>query len=149
MNSIFELGKKYINKETVSYIIFGALTTAVDFVFFTISNFAIDAFFSVDNATKAMISNSIAWVFAIVFAFITNKLFVFNSKSLQAALVVKELIAFVLSRLFSLVASLVWLYVTIKWFGMNDLVSKLFSYIFVIIMNYVTSKLFVFKKVQK
>ena len=106
-----------------------------------------------------LISNVVSWVFAVMFAYITNKLWVFESKSWQGKTVIKELLGFVGARLFSLgVEELgLWLLIDILHMGAlrlsilsldinGNMIAKVIMQIVVIILNYVFSKLVVFKK---
>lgn len=79
-------------KEIILYLIFGVLTTLVNLAVFALFN----------KFTDPLISNVIAWVFAVIFAYITNKLFVFESKSWKKNVISKEIPAFFGARLFSL-----------------------------------------------
>ena len=132
MNKILE---KILNKETIIYIIFGVLTTIVDFVSFGVLYYS----FNMDK----VIANTIAWVLAVVFAYITNKLFVFESKSFEPIKLFKEITSFVSSRIITLLLTNVFL-VFAGILGINMLIAKAIISIAVIILNYVFSKLFVF-----
>ena len=133
--------KKMLNKETISYLIFGVLTTAVDYIALALLYYKFNL--------NEIISNTIAWVFAVLFAFITNKLFVFNSKSFALSQLLKEFPSFVLARVFSLVVTNVFLFFT-SLMDMNLLLSKAIISVAVIILNYIFSKAFIFKnKVDK
>ena len=137
-----ELFKKY--KETILYLVFGGLTTLINIVAFWALNKLL--VLSMDKDTALMVSNAAAWVISVLFAFITNKLFVFESKSLKSALLLKELVLFVGARLFSgaLDMGIMYLFVTVLSF--NEMLIKILSNILVIIINYVLSKLIIFKK---
>lgn len=132
MNKILE---KFFNKETIVYIIFGVLTTVVDFVAFGVLHYS----FNMDK----VIANTIAWVLAVTFAYITNKLFVFVSKSFAPAKLFKEITSFVSSRVITLLLTNVFL-VFAGILGINMIIAKAIISIAVIILNYVFSKLFVF-----
>ncbi len=132
--------KKFLNKETISYIIFGVLTTAVDFAV------AISLFHT--TGLGEINSNNIAWVCAVLFAYITNKIFVFDSKSFAPKQLLKEFPPFVLARVASLIVTDLFLLFTSR-VGINFTIAKLIISVVVIIMNYVFSKLFIFKKNQK
>lgn len=82
--------KKY--KELILYLLFGLLTTVVNLVVFK----------CFEKLTHVLIVNIIAWVAAVTFAFFTNKLFVFKSKSWKGSVVVKEAVSFTGARIFSL-----------------------------------------------
>ena len=88
MKKIIGLFKKY--KEIVMYLIFGVATTLVNFVVYTV----LVKFLSVEMT----VSNAAAWVVAVTFAFITNKIFVFESKKKGAAAILREALSFYGSR---------------------------------------------------
>lgn len=132
-----KLINKYVNKETISYVFFGALTTFVNLgAYWICTHVGIDY----------RISNTIAWVLAVAFAYVTNKLFVFESKSWKGSVVIKEVIGFVGARLLSFVFETGFLIFTVEILKMNDFIAKCVASIFVLIMNYVASKFFIFKK---
>ena len=130
------LFNKLLNKETIMYLIFGVLTTAVDYLSYCLLRLF---------GTNYMIANVISWILAVAFAFITNKLFVFNSKKKDKQTMAHEISSFFSARVLSLAFSLVFIYATVTLLGMDDLISKILSSIFVIIMNYVFSKNYIFK----
>ena len=138
MKKIIELLKKYINRETVSYLIFGVLTTVVDIIVYYV--------FGTTLALNYIIAKIIAWVVAVSFAFITNKLYVFGSKSFHPLLLRKEFITFVISRILSLLFAIAFIAATVEWLGIDKNIANLASNVFVVIINYVLSKLFVFNK---
>jgi len=129
--------KKFLNAETISYLIFGVLTTIIDAAVFYLSN----------NILKIdyMISTVISWVVAVLFAYTTNKLFVFKSMSYDVITIIKEISAFFAARLFSLGFTLLFMFVTVEIMNIDEFISKLVSNVFVVIMNYFFSKLFIFK----
>ena len=88
-------------------------------------------------------SEVIPWFLSVLFAYVTNKLYVFESSSKEF---IKEIVAFFSSRLATGILDmfLMWLFVTVA--SLNDVVVKIFVNILVIIMNYIFSKLFVFRK---
>ena len=102
-------------------------------------------------------SNIIAWFVSVVFAYITNKLFVFESKRWDIRLVLKEASSFFTARVFSLVVEQVGLVVLVDFVGMKDLswqilgfniggelIAKVILAVVVVVLNYVFSKLVVF-----
>ena len=128
---------KLLNKETIIYIVFGVLTTAVDYISFTALNYGLHM--------NEIVGNTIAWAFAVAFAYITNKLFVFESKSFALKTLAKELPSFILARVLSLVVTNAFL-IFAKYISMNMLLAKAIVSVAVIVINYVFSKLFIFKK---
>lgn len=131
-----ELIKKY--EEIIKYLIIGVLTTAINYVIFAILVKLIDV--------DIHISNIIAWCISVIFAYFTNKLFVFESKSFKLNIITKEIITFGLARVFSLVLEEIILYVFVNLLNMNELVIKLIANIIVIVVNYIISKFIIFKK---
>ena len=123
-------------RSTVIYLVFGVLTTAVNYaVYLPLYNLI---------HYPASVCNGIAWVAAVAFAYVTNKLFVFESKSWNSG-ALGELLRFVGSRVASGVIETVSLLLTVDILGWNGNLMKLLLSVFVIVFNYVTSKLFVFK----
>ena len=124
-------------REALLYLFFGGCTTLVNIVaFYIIRKFGVSTY----------ITNIIAWFLSVVFSFITNKLFVFESKNTSIKDSFKECFSFFLFRVISLVFDMGIMYLLIDLLNINEMVSKVFSNIFVIIINYVFSKLFIFKK---
>lgn len=79
MEKLKAIFKKLVNKETILYVVFGVLTTLVNFVAFKLFTMVFDKLIS--SQLGVHISNVLAWIFAVAFAYVTNKLFVFESKS--------------------------------------------------------------------
>lgn len=124
--------------EVLSYLIFGVLTTAVNYlVYLPVYNLV---------GLSAALSNAIAWVVAVAFAYLTNKPFVFKSHDWSAKTVIPELTKFVSCRVASGVMETVILLLTVDMLGWNGNIWKLFTQVLVVIINYVGSKLIVFKK---
>lgn len=134
--------KKLLNKETVLYLVFGVLTTAVNFIVYFPLYFLFKQ--PLGEAVAVNTATPLAWFFAVLFAFITNKFFVFESKTTEKKLLLKEITAFFGGRLFSLLFEQVWNNVTILRLGMNAIIAKLIAQIVIIVMNYFISKLLVF-----
>lgn len=124
-------------KEVLLYLLFGGLTTIVNILTFYI--------FRKLNV-ELYISNIIAWIISVLFAFITNKLFVFESKNKTKKENIKEITSFFGFRLLSLVFDMGSMFLLINILKINDLLSKIFANILVVILNYIFSKLFIFKK---
>ena len=131
-----DLYNKY--KEIINYLIFGGLTTLV-----SIGTYAI---FTIVFNIDYLISNVLSWIIAVLFAFVTNKLFVFESKSKDKASVSKEIINFFFFRIVSLGIEMIIMYVFVDLLLINDLITKIIAQVIVILSNYIFSKVFVFKK---
>lgn len=128
--------QKFLNKETISYLIFGVLTTIVNIVVFDVCNIIMDY----------KLANLIAWVLSVIFAYITNKLFVFQSKSFAPGVLAKEVSTFVFARVVSLAVDMAFMIIAIEYLHMIQLLAKIISNVFVVVINYVFSKLVIFKK---
>ena len=126
------------HQEGMRYLVFGAFTTVVNIVVFEICKNLWDM--------STTISNIIAWILAVFFAYITNKWFVFYSKAENFKKLFFELSSFFAARIFTLVVETIFLYVTIDYYGLNSIFMKIISNILVIILNFILSKLFIFKK---
>jgi len=93
---------------------------------------------------NTVLSNIISWCAAVVFAFVANKIFVFQSPSWALAVVAREAVGFVSARLLTLGFDVVFIYVTVDRLHWNDLLCKCASCFVVMVLNYVASKLFIF-----
>lgn len=124
--------------DILSYLFFGVLTTAVNYVVYLPCYNLLQL--------SAAVSNVIAWVVAVVFAFLTNKPFVFRSHDWSAKTVVPELTKFVGSRIASGALETGIIFLTVDCLLWNGNVMKLVTSVLVVILNYVASKLLVFRK---
>lgn len=133
---IKDLWTKY--KSLIMYAVFGALTTVVNMA----------AYFISFNLLKIpnVPSTVIAWVLAVLFAFITNKLWVFDSPSFDKKTLMHEIPSFFGARLATGLLDVAIMYLTVDLAHWNPTLWKLISNILVIIINYVASKLLIFKK---
>ena len=152
MTKIKELIVKY--KELLLYLVFGVLTTLVNLASFWI-------FTKILGEELYLINNAIAWVVGVIFAFVTNKLFVFESKSWKSKTAGKEFIEFVGARLFSFGVEEggMWLFISVLGLGeislevlgitvTGQIIVKLVLAVIVVILNYFFSKFIVFKNKQ-
>ncbi len=124
-------------KEILWYGFFGVLTTLINIISFDLLDKA---------GVTVYLANFIAWVLSVLFAFITNKLFVFGSKSFKPMILFKEMFSFFLARVISLGIDMGGMYLLLDVFKVKKLLSKIVVNVIVIVANYVFSKLFVFKK---
>ncbi len=132
MNKIWELYKKY--KEQINYIVVGGMTTLVNFVIY-----AIDMYFGMDM----MINLVVSWVVAVIFAYVTNRIVVFESKENN---ILHEFTKFVSSRIASLLIEMLLMKICVDFIGIKEYFAKVGVAIVVVIVNYVLSKLWVFSK---
>lgn len=136
MKKIRELLKKY--RELISYLVFGVLTTLVNYVSYLL--------FAPLFLSTTTIPTAIAWVLSVIFAYVTNRIFVFRSEAKGAAALLREILSFFGARLLSGVLDLGIMWVFADKLGLNDKLVKLASNVFVVIFNYVASKLVIFRK---
>lgn len=152
MEKIKALFKKLVNKETVTYVIFGVLTTLVNLVVFK----GCDVLFKGEHY---LVSNSVAWVAAVAFAYVTNKLFVFESKSWRFDVIKEEIPSFLGARIASyfIEQAGLWFFVEILHFDekvfdfiivrlSGKITAKLIIGVVVVVINYVLSKFMIFAK---
>ena len=148
--------KAFVSGEVFSYLFFGVCTTVVNIVVFQLCCTVL--------GMHALISNIIAWVFAVAFAYVTNRIFVFHSRENSLNGIAREAGSFVGARLFSLLVDelIIWLMVDVMGYiaaerllagilgcplkDAKSLFAKICSNVVVVIMNYVLSKMIIFKK---
>ncbi|WP_295611819.1 GtrA family protein [uncultured Methanobrevibacter sp.] len=123
-----------LDRELVLYVFFGTLTFLVNIVTY----FLFEDLLGINY----LISNVLAWFFSVLFAYITNRIWVFESKSPD---ILKEMSLFFGGRIFSGAVDTGLMYLFIDILMIGDLISKIVVQVIVIILNYVFSKLIVFK----
>ena len=146
-----KLIKAFLNKETILYLVFGVLTTAVSFVTLKLFDVAL-------GKELYLVSNSLSWILSVAFAYVTNKLFVFESKSWKKDVLKKEIPSFLSARIASyfieqgglwlmmdvlLFKDKVFDFIVIRLSGL--MTAKLVLAVVVVIVNYVLSKVLIFK----
>ncbi len=150
MNKIRELIIKY--KELIVYGIFGVGTTLVNLITFKLWNVILgDGYY--------LVSNIIAWFAAVIFAYITNKIWVFESKKWNGKVLLKEIPPFFASRVFTLLLEEAGLFLFVDLLKFNQFTLDVFALEFsgemlakfilafvVVVLNYLFSKVFIFKK---
>lgn len=134
--------KKIYNKhkEIINYLIFGALTTLISLLIYFI---LVNTFLNPDDAIKLQIANVISWIAGVIFAYITNRRYVFKSMEKNKT---KEATKFLITRITTLLVDMLIMFVGVTILGVNDKIIKIISQIIVVISNYVFSKIIVFKK---
>lgn len=140
MNNIINLYKKY--QEIINYLIVGVLTTVVSIVTYFLFSLILD----IENNILFTLANVLSWICAVIFAYITNKKFVFNTTTSNKKEEIKVFSMFVSSRITTLLIELAFMFVTVKVILINDKIAKVIAQFIVIVLNYILSKLFVFKK---
>lgn len=130
-----------LSKEVINYIIFGVLTTIVNIVIYAVLMHIVH--------TDYKIAVIAAWFTSVLFAFVTNKIYVFNSKNLSFPILVREFTSFMFFRIISLGMDLGMMIIFIEWLNLDDLLSKITINVFVVIFNYIVSKYSTFSTGRK
>ena len=146
--------KKLLNRETILYLIFGVATTVVNYVVFWL------IYDLICGKDHSLLANGVAFVAAVIFAFVVNKMYVFESRSWTAEALKREVPAFLASRIGSFLVEEAGLFVCEYVLKLNGVIlmesagiqvdgitaAKLALSVIVVILNYVFCKWFVFKK---
>ena len=138
MKKYWQIYKKH--EEIINYLIVGVLTTVVSLIFYYAST---RTFLDPNNAFQLQIANLIKWTSGVLFAYVTNRIFVFKSKRKDIG---KEFIQFTSSRIATLFLDMFVMWLMVTKMGIFDLIATLVSQVLVTVGNYVISKLFVFRK---
>ena len=146
--------KKLLNRETILYIVFGVATTVINYIVFHI------LYNVLWHQNHSLAANAAAFVAAVIFAFVVNKLFVFESRSWDAATLKREIPSFLGARIGSFGIEEAGLFLAEKVFKLGGVIAisiggtafdwitvvKVALAFVVVALNYVLCKLFVFKK---
>ena len=130
----------YFNyKEIVNYLVFGGLATLVNFISYYI--------FARVIGIDEVISSGLSWLCSVIFAYITNKIFVFESETKSKRQLLKECVSFFLARIISgILCDIGTFALMVRVFNINDIFSKIVTQVMVVIVNYIFSKFIVFRK---
>ena len=136
MDKIRSLYKKY--KDIVPYVFFGVCTTIVNVVVYW--------FFAYVLMQATMLSTIIAWIAAVLFAYITNRKWVFHSQAYGVVSIMKEFVSFFSCRLATGIIDWLCMYIFVDVLHANGVLIKFVANIIVIVLNYVASKLLIFRR---
>lgn len=125
-------------QEIILYGVFGVLTTVVNIVVYW--------FFARFFGVNYLLSTAIAWILSVLFAFITNRIYVFESNNQN---IWKEMYLFFTFRLLSGFIDIIDMYLFVDVLHFDDMIIKILSNVIVIVLNYIFSKLFIFKSKEK
>lgn len=148
--SVFE--RFYIkNKSVLLYLFFGGLTTLVSILTFWLAELFIRSDFNVSifgsmYSAKVVLSNAISWICAVLFAFFTNRIWVFNSPTDSWTGFFKQMAAFFGGRFATFLLETAILVVFVSILNFNEMLMKIIAQLVVLVSNYVISKLIVFRK---
>ena len=131
------------NEEIWNYLIVGGLTTLVSLLTYYI---CVLTFLNPNIPLELQLANIISWIISVIFAYTTNRVFVFKSKEEN---IKKEAMNFVTSRIITLLLDMLVMLILVSILHINDKIGKIISQIFIIIGNYIISKFFVFNKKKK
>ncbi len=135
--NIFEgFYRKY--KEVLLYLFFGGLTTVISIGSYSYC----DVVLHIDP----LIANIISWILAVLFAYVTNKIWVFSAQTYGMGELLSEMMHFFGGRLFTLVLEEVILFIFINKLHFNSILVKIAAQFMVLVLNYIISKLIVFRK---
>ena len=138
MPAIKGLLKKY--QTPLLYLIFGGLTTLVNIFTYALSYEVLE----LQNVPSAII----AWFISVLFAFITNKIWVFESKNFSIPVLLKECLSFFICRILSGLLDVAIMYVTVDLMGWNAILWKIIANVIVVILNYAASKILISGKTK-
>lgn len=154
----------YAKREAMDYLLFGFLATLVNWIAYAAGIFGpleagvewiagkvcalglLAAASDPEASAKIIVANVFAWIVAVLFAYWTNRTWVFRSQTHGAKAILKEFTAFVSARITSLIVETVLLYLLVDWLKVNDMFSKILLSFVTVALNYIFSKLWIFKK---
>lgn len=136
MDAIRQLFYQY--KEPITYLFWGVMSTIANVVTYWLC-------YDVGHISN-MASTLVAWIVAVIMAFITNKLWVFESRNTSWQEDLKEFFSFIGFRIVSEIFDLGIMYWAVDFMGMNGLFWKIVANVIVVILNYIFSKFIIFKK---
>ncbi|RRG18408.1 GtrA family protein [Weissella viridescens] len=134
MEKLAALFKKY--QDIIIYLIFGVLTTVINLVVYSVGIYF---------GMNVQIATILAWIVAVIFAYLTNRKWVFHSTAHTPKEIGKEATSFTLSRLSTLLVDMAIIWFGVQLLGQNPFIWKIIDNVVVVILNYVLSKVMVFK----
>lgn len=132
----WDLYKKY--EEGIDYLIFGFLAFVL--------NYALYYLFESVLHMNYLVATGLSWVLTVIFAYWTNRTFVFKSKNVSKGSLLKEFSSFIGARIATEFLEMGFMYLAVGVMGMNSNIAKLIGQVLVIVSNYFLSKLWIFKK---
>lgn len=135
-NMLIKLWKKY--REIFFYLVFGAATTVVNILVYFL--------FAHEWKIEVVPSTAGAWIVSVLFAYITNKFWVFESRTREIKLLLREVTIFFFSRLATGIVDVLMMYLGVEILQISDVIMKVIANIVVIVLNYAASKILIFKK---
>ena len=139
MKKLKELLIRY--KELILYVFFGGCTTLISIATYWVCRNLLNI--------PVVPADVISWILSVIFAYVTNKIWVFESKSTELKVIVREVVEFFAARLFSLGVDVLFMYITVVKLHLPDMWMKVTANVIVIILNYVFSKWIIFRKKEE
>ena len=140
-----DLVKKLLKNEGVSYIIVGVMTTAVNFVIFTLVNEFLKRS-GLEELIAYKVAYVLAFIAAVVFAYWTNKFWVFRNHNMNPAYLLREFSGFCTARIFSGVVTFLLMVLFVDFMKWNEYLAWLLTTVFNLVFNYVASKFWIFRE---
>lgn len=139
MTKIKQLWQQYAS--VISYLVFGVLTTVVNIgVFDVLDTYA---------HWNYQVATVLAWFISVLFAYITNKLWVFDSKTTTSQALMTELGSFFFFRILSLFMDMAMMWLGISILHASPLITKVVDNVVIVVVNYLFSRVFIFKRVEQ
>ncbi|SFE21663.1 GtrA family protein [Peptostreptococcus sp. D1] len=136
MQKILDILSK--NREIINYLVFGVLTTIVNFMVYFFAKEVVNIYY--------LYANVMAWFISVLFAYATNRVFVFEKVNFGFYPILREIILFFVARLLSGAIETALLFLMVELIRMGSDVSKILVAVVVVVLNYVFSKLIIFKE---
>lgn len=126
------------HEEGINYLIFGFLAFVLNYVLYFLCSSVLGMHY--------MVATAVSWVLTVIFAYWTNRTFVFKSKNKDIQSLGKEFVAFIGARVATEVLELALMFIMVDCAGINEYISKLVCQVLVIVANYFLSKLWIFRE---
>lgn len=133
---VMKLFKKYA--DVIPYLFFGVCTTIVNVIVYWIGAHLL--------SLNTLVSTITAWVCAVLFAYVTNRKWVFHSEVFTGREIAKEVISFFSCRLVTGIIDWVCMFIFVELLGANDVIIKFAANVLVIVLNYIASRLVIFRR---
>ena len=134
---IYKLFKHLLTKEVILYVIFGVCTMILNMLAYTV----LYNYFNCSN----VFSTAVAWLIAVIGAYVSNRLWVFESRAKGAKSVIHEFAVFMSCRIATGVMDIAIMYISVDLLFLNEMVFKFISNVLVVVLNYIASKILIFK----
>ena len=135
-NFCWDMYRKY--EEGINYLIFGFLAFVLNYILYFLFAGVLDI--------HHLVSTVLSWALTVVFAYWTNRTFVFKSKNMDAKSVWEEFASFIGARVATEILELGLMFLMVDCAGLNEYISKFVCQVLVIVANYFLSKLWIFKE---